>query len=73
MPSLVADAFLGPDAADCRERLSDAATRVAELRRLLRAPEIRSYVPGPEADALLAEAEALAAEIRDLGGKCPEA
>ncbi len=73
VPSLVADAFLGPDAADCRERLSDAATRVAELRRLLRAPEIRSYVPGPEADALLAEAEALAAEIRDLGGKCPEA
>lgn len=73
VPSLVADAFLDTDAADCRERLSAAATRVAELRRLLRAPEVRRHVPGPEADALLAEAEALAAEIRALGGKCPEA
>ncbi len=73
VPSLVADAFLDTDARDCRERLSDAAERVAELRQLLRAPELRMFVPGPEADALLAEAESLAAEIRALGGKCPEA
>ena len=73
VPSLVADAFLDTGAADCRERLSDAASRVAELRQLLRTPELRRVVPGPESDALLAEAEALAMEIRALGGRCPEA
>ena len=73
VPSLVADAFLDTDPADCRERLSAAAARVTELRQLLRAPEIRKFVPGPEADALLAEAESLALEIRALGGRCPEA
>ena len=73
VPSLVADAFLDTDSGDCRERLSDAASRIAELRLLLRAPEVLAYVPGPEADALLAEAEALAAEIRALGGRCPDA
>jgi four helix bundle protein len=73
VPSLVADAFLDTGPADCRERLSAAAARVAELRQLLRAPEIRKFVPGPEADALLAEAESLALEIRALGGRCPEA
>jgi len=73
VPSLVADAFLDTGAGDCRERLSDAAERVAELRLLLRGPELRMFVPGPEADALLQEAEALAMEIRALGGKCPEA
>jgi four helix bundle protein len=73
VPSLVADAFLDTGAADCRERLSDAAARVAELRQLLRTPELRRCVPGPEADALLTEAEALAMEIRALGGRCPEA
>ena len=73
VPSLVADAFLNTDADDCRERLSAAAGRVAELRRLLREPEVRMHVPGPEAEALLAEAAALSAEIRALGGKCPEA
>jgi len=73
VPSLVADAFLDTGAGDCRARLSDAAARVAELRQLLRTPELRMFVPGPEADALLAEAEALAQEIRALGGRCPEA
>ena len=73
VPSLVADAFLDTGASDCRQRLSDAAARVAELRYLLRTPELRLFVPGPEADALLAEAEALAEEILMLGGKCPEA
>jgi hypothetical protein len=73
VPSLVADAFLDTGAEDCRERLSDAAARVAELRHLLRSPELRLLVPGPEADALLSEAEALALEIRALGVKCPEA
>ena len=71
--SLVADAFLETGAGDCRERLSDAAARVTELRQLLRGPELRLFVPGPEADALLAEAETLAGEIRILCGKCPEA
>lgn len=73
VPSLVADAFLETGARDCRERLADAAARVAELEQLLRAPELRRFVPGPEADALLAETEALAGEIRILGGNCPEA
>jgi hypothetical protein len=73
VPSLVAEAFLDTGADDCRERLSDAAVRVAELRQLLRAPELRSVVPGPAADALLAEAESLALEIGSLGGRCPEA
>ena len=73
VPSLVADAFLDTGPRDCRERLSDAAGRVAELRQLLRAPEFRRFVPGPEADALLFEAEALAIEIRTLCGRCPEA
>ncbi len=73
VPSLVADAFLGTDARDCRDRLSDAAARVGELRQLLRSPELRRVVPGPEADALLTEAEALDLEIRSLGGRCPEA
>ena len=73
IPSLVADAFLDTGAGDCRQRLSDAAARVSELGRLLRTPELRLFVPGPEADALLAEAEALAGEIQMLCGKCPEA
>ncbi len=73
VPSLVADAFLNTNAQDCHERLSAAASRVAEVRLLLRSPEFRLLVPGPEADALLSEAEFLAAEIRALGGKCPEA
>lgn len=73
VPSLVAEAFLdtGPD--DCRERLADAAARVAELRALLGTPELRGAVPGPEADALLSDAEALSIEIRSLGGRCPAA
>lgn len=70
VPSLVADAFLDTGPAGCRERLSAAAARVAELRQLLRSPEVRRCVPGPEADELLAEAEALAAEIRALGANC---
>ena len=53
VPSLVADAFLDTGAGDCRERLSDAAARVAELRQLLLSPELRLFVPGPEADELL--------------------
>ena len=73
VPSLVADAFLDSDARDCRERLSDAAARVAEVRQLIRSPEFRLLVPGPEADDLLAEAEALTSEIRALGGRCPDA
>ncbi len=73
VPSLVADAFLETGAGDCRERLSAAAGRVAELRLLLLAPELRRFVPGPEAESLLAEAEALAGEIRMLGAKCVEA
>jgi four helix bundle protein len=73
VPSLVADAFLDTGPRDCRERLSDAAARVAELRQLLRTPELRRCVPGPEADALLVEAETLAMEIRALGARCPEA
>jgi four helix bundle protein len=73
IPSLVADAFLNTDAGDCRERLSAASSRVAELRQLLLAPELRKVVASPEADALLEEAEALDAEIRSLWGRCPEA
>ena len=73
VPSLVADAFLDTGPRDCRERLSDAAARVAELRQMLRSPELRLFVPAPDADALLTEAEALALEIRALGGRCPEA
>ena len=73
VPSLVAEAFLDTGPRDCRERLSDAAARVAELRLLLRGSELRRFVPGPEADALLAEAEALGMEILALGGRCPEA
>lgn len=73
VPSLVAEAFLDTGGDGCRERLSDAAARVAEVRQLLRASELRLFVPGPEADALLAEAESLALEIRALGGRCPEA
>lgn len=73
VPSLVAEAFLFTGADDCRERLSAAAGRVAELRALLGTPELRRAVPGPEADALLADAEALSVEIRSLGGRCPEA
>jgi four helix bundle protein len=73
VPSLVAEAFLDTGVDDCRERLSAAADRVAELRQLLRAPELGLFVPGPEADALLAEVESLAMEIRTLGGRCHEA
>lgn len=73
VPSLVADAFLETGAGDCRERLSDAAARVAELGLLLQGPDLRRFVPGPEADGLLAEAESLAGEIRLLGSKCAEA
>lgn len=73
VPSLIADAFLETGAGDCRERLAAAASRVAELRLLLLSSELRLFVPGPEADELLAEAEVLAGEIQMLGGKCPEA
>jgi len=73
IPSLFADAFLDTDARTCHERLADAATQVSELTQLLGTPELRKYVPGPEADVLLSEAESLAIEIRALGGKCPEA
>ena len=73
VPSLVADAFLDTGAGDCRQRLSDAAARVAELRQLLLSSELRLFVPGPEAESLLSEAEVLAGEIQMLCGSCPEA
>ena len=72
IPSLVADAFLDQGRRDPAEVLAEAACRVAEVRELVEGEPCARRLSEADRTALLAEIDALGAEIeaaaRRIGG-----
>lgn len=68
VPSLVGEAFIDLTATDAAEALSRALARLSEVARLLGLEPVREALGDQETASLLAEIEALRADLADLAG-----
>ncbi len=66
VPSLVEEAFVDLAAPDAAEALSLATTRLSEVADLLAVESVRDSLPDAEKTSLLAEIEALRADLEAL-------
>ena len=66
VPSLVGEAFMDLTATDAAEALARASARLSEVARLLALEPVRLELGEPETTSLLAEIEALRADLADL-------